>query len=353
MAEKFQAMEKKLELLYSQISKNTGGLKNISKDTANNSVLKTVQLVQNNIARDVQILKDAGPNTGPQVTIKNLQDVVEELEKSMDKNCIERASAKYPFGYDSTLEKLARKDTDLTQSEIQQCIQAGVSFADPIVSLVIFEILGVKLNEVNSGKLMSEFAKNLVAPLCTRDPQLRMKQKGQFMRIHKSWDKIMEFMINPGGLNASDIINDCKIAVCALKDGCAEKLPVGIKIRGLGLSCLTTPNMTPRNGSILEKIYELRPKIPTQLNVSFDPWPKTKMAWSNTMKNWAKDPLPTLRSLKFIDIGNPQDHMTTPTGQKEFAYQPAENGNIINKSKFPINKTEQKVQKNSNGSSVR
>ena len=154
-----------------------------------------------------------------------------------------------------------------------------------MISIVIFDILGFKLKEPVGGKIMSEFAKNLIYPLCCKDPELRIKQKGQFSRIYKSWDKILEFLINPGGLNASGVIEDCKIAVYALKDCCAEKLPMGIKIKGLGLACWTTETQLPTNGSILEKICELKPHLPAGLKTSFEPWPKNKVAWSQSMKN--------------------------------------------------------------------
>ena len=50
------------------------------------------------------------------------------------------------------------------------------------------------------------------------------------------------------------------------------------------------------------------------------------------MKNWANNPLPLEKPMKYIDIGNPQDYITTPNGQKEFAYQ---NGNKIQNTKYP------------------
>jgi hypothetical protein len=346
MTQKFSGMEKKLELLYSQISKNTNGIKTMAKEAANKPTIKTVQAAQDVLAKDLRDLKENRPDLGPQVTIKNLQDIVEELEKSLEKNCIDRSTSKYPFGYNVNLERLARKDSDLSPAEIQECIQAAVSFADPIVAVVIFDMMGFKLKDPTGGKIMSEFSKNLVVPLCLKDPEQRIKQKSQFHRIMNSWDKILGNLINPGAICASGIIEECKIAFRACKDGCMDKHPVGIRIKGLGLSCLGLESQLPPNGAVLEKIFELKPQLLTSLKASYEPWPKNRASWSQAMRNWYKDQLPLGKPLRYVDIANPLDYITTPNGQKEFAYQ---NGNKYLQTKYPKTKFENKEIKPKSG----
>ena len=64
------------------------------------------------------------------------------------------------------------------------------------------------------------------------------------------------------------------------------------------------------------------------------------------MKNWAKDQLPLGKPLRYVDIANPQDYITTPNGQKEFSYL---NGNKNQQTKYPKTKSENKELKPKSG----
>ena len=92
----------------------------------------------------------------------------------------------------------------------------------------------------------------------------------------------------------------------------------------------------PKNGHVLEKIFELRPQIPSRNNASYEPWPKNKFNWTNVMKNWAKDVIPLGKPAYFVDINAPHDIMSTASSQKEFAYN-AENGTFYKNSTQKLN----------------
>jgi hypothetical protein len=336
---KITALEKNLVLLNSQILKNTNQIVSVSKDKMVKPLLNSIQAAQAKITREITVLKETNPEPANMVSIKNLQDIVEELSHSLENKCLERSKAfisKYPFGYDLTLGKLVKKESDLGKEEIQLCLRAAISYSDPIVAMTVLDILGINLKNPNTGKLMSEFAKNVAFPLSTVDAEARIRQKGQFSRVVESWDLILKNLINPGMINATSLLEQSRIAFYSLKDVSAERLPTGIKIKSLGMLFMAGTQNYPKNGHVLEKIFELRPQIPSRNNASYEPWPKNKFNWTNVMKNWAKDVIPLGKPAYFVDINAPHDIMSTATSQKEFAYN-AENGTFYKNSTQKLN----------------
>ena len=327
---KIHCLEKNLTLLNGQMLKNSTQIATMGKDRSTKTLLNTMQVIQASLAKDITALKDNNPKTANMVSIKNLQDIVEELNGSLELKCKERSKSfisKYPFGFDLTLEKLVNKDSDLSKQELQIIFKAVISYSDAIVATVLLDIIGINLKNPNTGKLMSEFAKNLAFPLLKVDAEARIRQRGQFARLVGSWDLILKYLINPGMLNATSIIEETRISMYSLTDMCAEGLPIGTKMKSLGMLFMAGQQNYPKNGHVLEKIFELRPQIPSRKTASFEPWPKNKFNWSNIMKNWAKDIIPMGKPAYFVDINTPHDLMSTNTSQKEFAYN-LENGNI-------------------------
>ena len=94
---------------------------------------------------------------------------------------------------------------------------------------------------------MSDFAKNLAAPLARVEPQPRIRQKTQFTRVLGSWDILLNNMVNPGMMSASSLIEETRIALLALQDICAERLPLGIKIKSLAMLFMAGPQNQPKN----------------------------------------------------------------------------------------------------------
>ena len=341
-----------MQLLNSQISKNTFSLTEAHKGTAVKNQLKTLQAIQTSVARDVTILKEKHVDGSGNVTIKNLDDVVKVMENKLNTQCRERAANRYPFGCDPGLSKLAKKDTELTQSEIQNCLTAMVSFSDSIVCVVVLDIIGIQIKNPPLGRLFSDFAKNLVLPLCNEDPEGRIKQKVQFSKFFISWEKLTAHIVNPGLLNATTLIKNCRVCFYALSDICAERLPLGIKIKSLGMNCMVPQSNQQKNGHILEKLVELKPKLISKYNSSFEPWPKSgpKVTWSPTMKAWAKDQLPLGKSSQYIDINTPHDAMSTVVSQKLFAYESYDPGNNY-KNNVTIRKQNVNTQSTEHGNS--
>ena len=352
---KIAAVEKNLTLLNGQMLKNASQITVMGKDRSTKTLLNTMQVVQTSLSKDVTTLKENNPKPTNMVTIKNLQDIVEELSSSLEIKCRERSQAfisKYPFGFDLTLEKLVNKDSDLTKQELQVIFKAVISYSDANVATVLLDILGINLKNPNIGKSMSDFAKSLAFPLSKVDAEARIRQKGQFARVVGSWDIILEYLINPGMLNATSIIEQTRISVYSLTDICAEGLPIGIKMKSLGMLFMAGQQNYPKNGHVLEKIFELRPQIPSRRTASYEPWPKNKFNWTNVMKNWAKDVIPIGKPIFFVDINTPHDLMSTITSQKEFAYN-SENGNTLkdNTQKLNSNRTINKTKNNHSGNS--
>ena len=320
---KVTSIEKSVMLLNGQILKNTSLINNVAKDTANKPILNAIQLAQLKMVKDIENLKEnqTGPNTF--VTIKDLQDIVEELAISMEAKCVGRVKpvpAKYPFGYDLSLEKIVKGEGDCSKEEIQLCLKAGISFADPIVATVVLDVMGIDLENPSQGKLMSDFAKNLATPLAGIEPEARIRQKTQFTRVVAAWDTLLNNLVNPGMLSASSLIEESRIALYALQDIAAERLPIGAKVKSLGMLFMAGQQNQPKNDHVLQKIYELRPRLPSKLSTSFEPWPKNKFTWSDRMKTWSKDNIPVGKPVRFVDICTSHDCLSTVACQKDYPY---------------------------------
>ena len=142
---------------------------------------------------------------------------------------------------------------------------------------------------------------------------------------------------------ATALIEDCRICYLALADISAEKLPVSLKIRALGMNCAVPDNNQQRNTYTLEKIMEFKP---TSINVptnSYKTWPRNNEQWSQTMLSWSKGKLPKLKSANYSDIDLPSDLMTNVVSKREFPYYPSDSGNSIKSHKQKQNPQKQNV----------
>jgi hypothetical protein len=306
------------------------------------------------MVKDIESLKEnhAGLNTF--VTIKDLQDIVEELNISIEPKLLEgqkTTTGKFPYGYDASLGKLVKKDADLTKEEIQLACKACISFGDPVVAAVLMDVLGINLNNPDPCRNLSDFAKNLAAPLAGEEPEPRITQKIQFSRVLGSWNVLLNNLANPGMMSASSLMEEAKIILLALQDICAEKLAFGTKVKSLGMLFMAGGQNQPNNDHVLQRIYEQRPNLPSTLATSFKPWPKDKFTWSSGMKNWSKDKMPIRKPTFFVDINTPNDkQLTTAACQKDFAYTSG-SGNNKNNSKLNTKKTVTKPKVNPTGHS--
>ena len=279
---------------------------------------------------------------------------MEELNISMEAKLLggtKTNTINFPYGYDASLGKLVRKDTDLTKEEIQWAFKACISFGDPVVAAVLMDVLGINLNNPDPCKNLSDFAKNLATPLAVEEPGPRIKQKVQFSRVLGSWNVVLNNLANPGMMCASSLMEEAKVISLALQDICGEKLAFGTKVKSLGMLFMAGGQNQPNNDHVLQRIYELRPNLPSTLATSFKPWPKDKFSWSSAMKNWSKDKMPIGKPTVFVDINTPNDkHLTTAACQKDFAYTSG-SGNNKNNSKLNIKKTVTKPKVNPAGHS--
>ena len=336
MSEKLNSLEKTMALVHRQNIQIKTELETTIKKVPSNSQILNLQHTVNGLIRKWEEKQSPfNPKGGFQVN--ELEKIIEEVGKTLDAKCKERASKKYPFGYDSNLVKVTKKDSDLTSPEILNCLVSAVENCDSIVGTVLFETLGIKMQENLTGKILSDFIKNLATPISTREPEQRFQQKQRFNRVYLAWDNILLYLINPGTLNASDVIEKCRIIYSALRDIKAERLPLGIKIKNLCMSCMVPPQNMQKNSVILEKISELKPQLPTGLTCSYDPWPRNNVTWTNSMRNWAKDTLPKFPAGQYIDINMPNDQMSTIVSQKEFCYNTIDSGNKHQARKIPKN----------------
>ena len=320
---KLSAIEKSLKLLNGEILKNTNLINNGAKDRLNKPILNAIQLAQLKMVKDIETLKENQTGLNTYVTIKDLQDIVEELAVSMEAKCVGRVRpvpAKYPFAYDLSLANIVKGEADCTKEEIQLCLKAGISFADPIVATCVLDVMGIDLENPNPSKPLSDFAKNLASPLAIIAPEARIRQKTQFTRVVAAWDTILNNLVNPGMLSASSVIEETRIALYALQDIAAERLPIGTKIKSLGMLFMAGQQNQPKNDHVLQRIYELRPRLPSKLSTSFEPWPKNKFTWSDRMKNWSKDSIPVGKPVKFVDIATSHDCLSTVACKNDFPY---------------------------------
>jgi hypothetical protein len=221
--------------------------------------------------------------------------------------------------------KLANKPTDLTSAEMITGLVAAVSHADSIVGTVLLEALGFKMTDTLSGKIASDFIKNLILPISVVDPQARFQQKQRFHRVYNAWDKILINIVNPGNINASDLILTSRTLFFGLKDLKADRLPLGIKARNLTMSCNNNPTHPQKNSEILTKISELKPQLPAIGSNSYNPCPG--VTWTTTMRNWAKDTLPKQKPSQYQDVSLPNDPLSTNASQKEYSYSFNDSGN--------------------------
>ena len=350
---KIAALEKNMILLNGQILRNSNLIANASKDKSAKPILNAIQLAQLKMVKDIDVLKESLQGNNNYVTIKDVQDIVEELTVTMEAKCSQRSkntSDNYPTGHDFSLDKIVKKNSDLAIDDIKICIKASITFSDPIVATVILDILGIDMDNPNTGKLMSDFAKNLASPLSAVQPEARMRQKTQFARVVNSWEVLLNNIVNPGMISASSVIEEARIAFYALKDICAERLPIGVKIKSLGMLFMAGIQNQPKNDHVLQKIFELRPQLPSKLAFSFEQWPKNRFNWSNGMKNWSKENVPLGKPFQFVDINLTQDNLTTLACQKDFGYN-SYLGNNKKTQKLNTRKSETKPKVNPTGHS--
>jgi hypothetical protein len=361
---KISQLEKNVTLLNGQILRNTNLITHVAKDKNNVStkpILNAIQLAQMKMVKDIESLKENQVNPKENhdglntfVTIKDLQDIVEELNISIEAKLLKgqkTSTDMYPFGYDPSLSKLVKKDADLTKEEIQLACKACISFGDPVVAAVLLDVLGINLTNPDPCKNLSDFAKNLVTPLAVQEPEPRIKQKVQFARALGSWDILLNNLVNPGMMSASSLMEETRITLLALQDICAEKLAFGTKVKSIGMLFTAGSQNQPNNDHVLQRIYELRPNLPSKNAASFKPWPKDKFTWSTGMKNWSKDKMPVGKPTVFVDINSPNDkQLTTAAFQKDFAYTSV-SGNNKNHQKFNTKRNDTKPRANPTGHS--
>jgi hypothetical protein len=96
---------------------------------------------------------------------------------------VEKPETKFPFTWDHTLINLAKKQEDLSSAEILKGIAGAVAHSDLLVTMVLFETLGLKINNSIIGKPISKFIKILVVPLSVKNAEARIFQKLQFNRV--------------------------------------------------------------------------------------------------------------------------------------------------------------------------
>ena len=152
-------------------------------------------------------------------------------------------------------------------------------------------------------------------------------------------------------MSASSLMEETRITLLALQDICAGKLSFGTKVKSLGMLFTAGGQNQPNNDHVLQRIYELRPNLPSKNVTSFKPWPKDKFTWSNGMKNWSKDKMPVGKPTFFVDINAPNDkQLTTAAFQKDFAYTSVP-GNNKNNQKLNTKKYDSKPRVNPTGHS--
>jgi hypothetical protein len=312
--DKLAELESKLELINSQGIENMSRIEKFGQNFSKNSQFSSLKMVVTTLTKEMtelQNLREKGDHG------KDTDDQATKLDK---------AKVRFPYTWDQTLSKLSKKQGDLNTPEILQGIAGAVAHCDPLVTMVLFETLGLKINNSTIGKPISEFIKILVVPISIKNAESRIFQKLQFNRVFSAWDTILKNVVNPGSLCATTIIEECRVCYFALKDISAETLPLGLKVRALGMMCMVPGPNQQRNSAILEKIMELKPtSIPSQ-NYSYSPWPTSNEGWSPTMLSWSRGKLPKLKSASYADIDLPRDIMTNCVARKEFPYF-SENGN--------------------------
>ena len=334
---KFLALERRLEVVYKQNMLTCQKVDNMQKLPLSNK--NKIVGVQGQVDNITNILKNNNPEGKYEVTRQNLVD----LETNMDAKMTEKAAKRYPFGHQVELKQLIAKEGDLNNTEMLMVISAAITFSDNVVGVVIFEILGINIKEPLPPKIFSDFIKNLATPLHLKEPESKIKQSLQYTKVYETWGNLMKFLVNPGSLNASSIIEQTRLFYFALKDIGADKLPVGVKTKNLGFLCMVPEGKLHKNSHILEKVMELRPKLPANKTWSFDPWPKTVSGWSQGMKNWAGELLPKFRSDLYTDVCMQNDTMSTFVSQKEYA-STADYGN--KRARLEITKKSQRVDQN-------
>ena len=313
MTEKFSALERRLDIVYKQNMLTAQKVDNMQKLPLSNKT--KILLVQGQISAMATEIKENIPEGKYEVTKQNLID----LETSIDKKMSEKAAKRYPFGYQPELKTMVSKEGDLNNTEMLMVISAAITFSDNIVGVVIFEILGINIKEQIPPKIFSDFIKNLATPLFQKEPESKIKQSLQYAKVYHSWNNLMNFLVNPGAINASTIIEMVRLFYFALIDIGGEKLAVTIKAKNLGFICMVPEGKLHKNSHILEKIMEFRPKLPANKTWSFDPWPKTASGWSPIMKTWAGELIPKFRTDQYVDVGMQNDAMSTFVSQKEYA----------------------------------
>ena len=313
-------LELKLELINTQGIENMSRIEKFGQNFSKNSQFSSLKMVVTTLTKEMnELQKLRSENKHPHGT-----NVISEQ--------VEKPKLRFPFTWDHTLATLGKKQGDLTSTEILKGIAGAVANSDPIVTMVLFETLGIKINNSIIGKPISEFIKILVGPLSVKNAEARIFQKLQFIRVFSAWDNIMKNVINPGSLCATSVIEECRVCYFALKDISAETLPLGLKVRALGMMCMVPGPNQQRNSAILEKITELKPNSVSKLNYSYSPWPTSNEGWSPTMLSWSRGKLPKLKSASYADIDLPRDIMTNCVARKEFPYF-SENGNKNKNSK--------------------
>jgi hypothetical protein len=321
---KITNLEQRLELINTQGIENMTRVEDMSKFFSKNSKFASMQMVTGTLSKEMnemQEFRSKGENEF--LSISKKFDQINLTPKS------DKVPTNYPFAWQPKLNQLCIKPGELDSTEIMGGIAGAITYGDPIVGLVIFETLGLKLDDSLAGKTISDFVKSIVAPLVIKNPELRIQQKLQFTRVYSSWDKILQNIINPGSLCATTVIEESRVCLVALADISADKLPVGVKMKSLGMNCMVRDQNQQRNTYILEKIMELKPASITKINFSYNPWPRNNEQWSPTMMNWSKGKLPKLKSASYTDIDLPSDLMSTVVSRKEFPYFASDNGNSV------------------------
>jgi hypothetical protein len=190
------------------------------------SVDHKLNIIHNSLKEEMDKMKLENPiQLEDTVDREEILRLIEESRVSVLTTAKAMDTKRFPKGYDHELEEIASKIGNLTKIEIQKARAAIFKFGSESGTAILTQILGYggDKEELNIHD-ESVFLKSYIKPLITEDPTGRYAQHLLLDNIKTAWAHLMGYLVSPGMLNCTEIVQYGKTIFYSLCDLKAENL---------------------------------------------------------------------------------------------------------------------------------
>ena len=260
-----------------------------------------LNMIHNTLKTEVDELRHEQPVLQEEkVNKEEVEDLIRESQGTLLEEVKLMIKNKFPKGYDAELNEITSKMGNLTKIEIGKARAAILKFSSESGTAVLTQILGYGSDrETLTIQAESVFLKSFILPYIEENPTGRYAQHILLENIKTAWAHLMSFLVNPGMLNATQIITYSKTIYYNLCDLRGDNLQFAKNLVRL-IEIVSVPQTKQiQNLECIRAIEMLKP-IDNISKWSFNPI-NNKNELTKTMQTFSKLRLNRLTQIGYID----------------------------------------------------